>query len=111
MRRLLLLALVLVLVTGACSSRSSTSTDSAAPPAVTIDTFMFSPKTLRVRVGEKVMWTNKDDILHTVTAPDGEFDLQLDGRGATASHAFETAGTRRYMCSRHPGMEAAVDVA
>ncbi|MEY2433880.1 MAG: hypothetical protein QOC92_3605 [Acidimicrobiaceae bacterium] len=113
---------------GASGAGKDTSTTSArAGTSVAIDTFMFTPKTLHVKVGETVMWTNEDNILHTVTsgtrgyAPgdsghvtathkDGMFDKQLDGKGATTEFTFTTAGTFHYFCDRHPGMEADIEV-
>lgn len=99
----------------------------AAGTAVTIDTFMFTPKVVRVKVGDTVTWTNKDSILHTVTSgtreyepgnggnvtathKDGAFDMQLDGAGSNARFTFTAAGTFHYFCDRHPGMEADVEV-
>lgn len=110
---------------GTTSDMSTTAT--AAGTSVVIDTFMFSPRTLKVKVGQTVRWTNKDDILHTVTSgtrkydpsdsgrvvatrKDGMFDMQLDGKGATATFTFGKAGTFHYFCDRHPGMEADVEV-
>ncbi len=112
---------------GAASGKKATSTSTAASSSVVIDTFMFSPKTLHVKVGDTVTWTNHDNILHTVTsgtrdyAPgdsghvaathkNGIFDMPLDGKGATGNHTFTTAGTFHYFCDRHPGMEADVEV-
>ena len=99
-----------------------------AGTSVVIDTFMFSPKTLRLKVGDTVTWTNDDNILHTVTSgtreyesgdsghvitthKDGTFDMQLDGRGATGTYTFAKAGTFHYFCDRHPGMEADIEIA
>lgn len=112
---------------GKKATSTTTSTSTAAGASAVIDTFMFSPKTLHVKVGETVTWTNHDNILHTVTsgtreyAPgdsgqvtathkDGMFDMPLDGKGATGTHTFTTAGTFHYFCNRHPGMEADVEV-
>lgn len=106
---------------------ASARTDAPKVPAVVIDTFMFRPKALRVDIGDTVTWTSHDDILHTVTSgtrdyepgnggevtathKDGMFDMQLDGKGATARFTFTQAGTFHYFCDRHPGMEADVDV-
>lgn len=119
----------------ACGGGSKASKNASAKPAsaatagssVAIDTFMFSPKTLHVHVGDTVTWTNKDNILHTVTSgnrdyepgdsghvtathKDGLVDMQLDGRGSTATHTFTNLGTFHYFCDRHPGMEADVEV-
>src|ERR1043165_1921978 len=93
------------------SGAKTTATSSAASgTSIVIDTFMFSPKTLHVKVGDTVMWTNHDDILHTVTSGTREdepgdsghvtathksamFDMQLNGKGATATFTFTNAGT------------------
>jgi plastocyanin len=131
------LVLGVVLAGAACggsdADQSATSTTTAKPSAtsaagrVEIDTFMFAPQALIVRVGQTVTWTNRDDILHTVTSgtreyergnsgeviashKDGVFDQPLDGKGATATHTFAKSGTFHYFCDRHPGMEADVTV-
>lgn len=127
-------------LTGACGGGNSDS-DSAGAPAsanasgtsedagrkVAISVFQFAPKTVTLKVGERITWTNEDDILHTVTSgtrtydpadsgkvtatsKDGMFDLPMDGRGKSASFTFTKAGTFHYFCDRHPGMEADVTV-
>ncbi len=94
---------------------------------VNIHTFMFRPTPARVARGTTVRWTNRDQILHTVTAgtrdydptnsgsvtaehKTGQFDSPLDGVGKSFSYTFRTTGTYHYFCSRHPGMEADVEV-
>jgi plastocyanin len=108
-------------------AKDASATTAPAGTSVVIDTFMFSPKALHVKVGATVTWTNHDNILHTVTSgtreyepgdsghvtathKDGMFDMQLDGKGATAKFTFTKAGTFHYFCDRHPGMEADVEV-
>jgi plastocyanin len=117
-------AVALALVSSACAGSDA---PKQATETVVIDTFAFEPKLLHVHAGDTVEWTNKDNIVHTVTsgsreyAPgdsghvmathkDGMFDTPLDGKGATASFTFSTPGTFHYFCDRHPGMEADVDV-
>ncbi|MBI2708444.1 MAG: hypothetical protein HYX34_01925 [Actinobacteria bacterium] len=112
---------------GGGGSASQPSATAPRRAAIAIDTFMFSPRTLTVAAGTTVTWTNRDAILHTVTAgtrtydpndsgrvvstdKTGLFDLQLDGRGATARFTFARRGTYRYFCNRHPGMEAQIRV-
>ena len=112
---------------GASSAKHASTSAASAGTSVVIDTFMFSPKTLHVKVGDTVTWTNHDNILHTVTSgtreyepgdsghvtathKDGVFDMQMDGKGATGRHTFTKAGTYHYFCDRHPGMEADIEV-
>ncbi|MFP5224540.1 MAG: cupredoxin family copper-binding protein [Actinomycetota bacterium] len=97
----------------ACSSSSEPS--GAGSPAgggeeVTIQGFIFRPNELTVAPGTKVTWENQDEILHTVTAEDGSFDLELPDQGTQVSFTFEVPGTYDYACSRHPSMMGVVIV-
>ena len=68
----------------------SGSADPRAPRAprlrrAAIRVFQFQPGALEVRPGTRVMWTNQDDITHTVTSgvpgsPDGRFDSPWPAR-------------------------------
>ncbi|HET7416893.1 MAG TPA: plastocyanin/azurin family copper-binding protein [Solirubrobacterales bacterium] len=136
-RRLILAAPVLALAlagaacggddTGAAAAKAPAAAEAPPGTHVAIDTFMFAPRKVSVHVGDTVTWTNGDAILHTVTSgtreydpansglvtathKDGAFDMQLDGKGATAHFTFTRAGTFHYFCDRHPGMEADVEV-
>jgi len=68
-----------------------------------IQTFQFVPKTMTVRVGDTVTWTNNDGIEHSVTAA-GAFDTGLFGKGESRTLTFDTAGTFAFRCSRHGSM-------
>lgn len=79
---------------------------SAAPAAtraeVSIRGGRFSPATVTVGVGEAVVWTNDDDLDHTITAEDGSFESgKLKARGRF-QHRFARAGTFSYSCALHP---------
>jgi plastocyanin len=92
-------------------SLSPTPRPSAA--TVTIRTFQFAPDTLRVRAGTRVVWTNDDEIEHTITSTaadtrDGHFHGVVAKRGATYSAEFEKPGTYRYFCDRHRFMNGTV---
>lgn len=76
---------------------------------VLVQGFRFQPERLEVAAGSTVSWTNEDDIAHTATAgtpeaPSGEFDVELDGVGATGTHTFDEAGTYAYFCEVHNSM-------
>lgn len=102
---------------GACGGDDEQPADqtSADAPAVAIKTFMYEPSPLTVPAGTTVMFTNEDDILHTVTSgernnPTGDFDEDLDGPGTTAEVTFEKPGTVDYFCDVHQGMDGQVIV-
>lgn len=84
----------------------------AADAQATIDNFTFSPPVLTVAIGTKVIWTNRDDIPHTVTDADHPREIKspaLD-TGDSYSRTFATAGTYHYFCSLHPHMQGTVVV-
>ena len=88
---------------------------SAPMSRVEIKTFQFAPDTLRVSVGTKVLWTNQDEIEHTVSAGtpterDAAFSVVLKTRGAATERTFDRAGTFAYFCERHQFMRATITV-
>jgi len=79
---------------------------------VTIAHFSYEPRTLVVRRGTRVTWTNEDDAPHTVTStpePRAFASKALD-TDDTFSHVFDTPGTYEYFCALHPKMTAKVVV-
>jgi plastocyanin len=89
---------------------SSGAGTTASGTAVAIDNFAFSPATLKVKMGQKVSWTNKQQgVAHTVTADGSTFDHPMPS-GATFLFAFTKAGTFAYHCTIHPSMHATIVV-
>jgi plastocyanin len=82
----------------------------AADQTVTMESLQFQPATVTVEVGDTVTWSNADAVPHTATADDGSFDTGTISGGASASHAFTTAGTFAYHCEVHPTMTGNVVV-
>ncbi len=79
----------------------------------TINVRMFRfPDTTKVRVGTKVVWRNRDQILHTVSGVDdlSVIDGELDGAGAKVKVTFAEAGTYEYFCMIHPVMQGRIVV-
>jgi plastocyanin len=77
---------------------------------VTIENYSFAPKTIKVKVGGTVTWTNKDSVAHTATEDNDEFDTGLIGKDQSKSITFDEAGTFAYHCTPHPDMKAMVMV-
>ena len=83
-----------------------------ADTQVTIDNFTFSPAEITVAPGTRVVWTNRDDIPHTVTGADGQPVMRsqpLD-TGDRYSFTFAKPGAYHYFCSLHPHMQGTVVV-
>jgi len=78
--------------------------------SVEIKNHSFNPKTLTVKVGSVVTWTNKDSVPHTATANDQSFDTGNLKPGDSGSARFPTAGTYTYHCSIHPDMVGTIVV-
>ena len=128
MRRIMLaLCAVVALVAAGCgssnksstssgaSSSGSTSTPAAASSgggvAIKMQNIAFSPKAVTVKVGQKVTWTNDDQVDHNVTSQSGEtIKSQNFGKGGTFSFTPTKAGTINYVCTIHPGMTATLTV-
>lgn len=92
------------------ASTSNTGTAPAGHAVVTIKDFSFSPATVTVPVGTRVVWQNKGKATHTVTFDDGSVTSPDIAPGASASHVFSSPGTFAYHCSHHPQMKGTVIV-
>jgi plastocyanin len=82
----------------------------ASGPSVGIENFNFIPADLTVPAGTTVVWTNHDDVQHTVTASDNSYSSQPVETEGQFSHTFSTPGVYAYFCAIHPFMTAKVIV-
>jgi plastocyanin len=77
---------------------------------VAIRNYDFAPKSLTVRVGTRVTWTNDDATAHTATADHGGFDTGTVAPKASRTVDFKHPGTFTYHCVFHAFMTATVTV-
>ena len=70
----------------------------------------FVPSRLGVSAGATIEWTNRDDVVHTVTADDGSWDSGPIEPGATWRRTFASAGEFPFHCTPHPVMRGVVVV-
>ena len=77
---------------------------------VSIEGVKYSPKELKIKKGDTVVWTNADDRDHTVTADDDSFKSKKIASGDTYERKFAKAGKYKYHCDYHPRMKAVVTV-
>jgi len=69
---------------------------------VTIDGAKFSPSALTVKVGDTVVWVNKDILAHTATAKSGAFDSKVIQPGKSWKFVVRKKGEFAYTCVFHP---------
>lgn len=92
---------------------STTPSANTAATSVAIKNFAFDAKTVTVKKGTTVTWTNDDTANHTVTFDDSSMSSASSGNltnGATFSYKFDTAGTFAYHCAIHSSMTGTVVV-
>ena len=80
-----------------------------------IKLFAYQPDPLKVQPGTTVVWTNQDDIEHSVTygpppAAGQSFASGLFGKGRSFSFTFAEPGEYLYFCLRHNSMVGVVRV-
>ena len=66
---------------------------------------MFAPAEVSAKVGDTIEWINKDVFVHTATARNGDFDVNMPPK-KTVTSVLKKAGTVEYYCRFHPNMKA-----
>jgi plastocyanin len=77
---------------------------------VTVDAAQFSPAELSVKVGDSIVWVNKDIVAHTATTVKSGFDSKMIEPGKSWRHTVKRKGEFPYICSFHPLMKAVLRV-
>ena len=70
----------------------------------------FGPAPTSLRVGDAIEWVNNDIFLHSATAKDKSFDVELKPK-AHVRMVVNAAGTVAFFCRYHPGMTGRLVVA
>ena len=76
---------------------------------VIIDKMKFGVLPTGVRVGDTILWVNKDMFKHTATARDNSFSLDLPPN-TTGKTVMKRSGSIPFYCTYHPGMNGALTV-
>jgi plastocyanin len=77
---------------------------------VSIGNFTFSPETIEIPAGTKVIWVNGDDVPHTVRSTDDVFRSEALDTDDQFEHLFSQPGTYEYFCGVHTHMTGKVVV-
>ncbi len=80
--------------------------------SVRITDFTFQPTVLRIAQGHSVLWTNIDDVPHSVihAIHPHVFRSRVLFRGDTFSNQFNVIGEFPYRCGIHPHMRGTIIV-
>lgn len=73
---------------------------------IIIENMEFSPATLTVAPGERIVFMNKDLFPHTATADDRAFDSKENAAESSWSFVAAKSGAYAYGCTFHPTMKA-----
>jgi plastocyanin len=108
---LMVAALALCACGSSGSSDKSTGATVATPAggaAVSYENYNASPKTITVKLGQSVTWTNKDGAAHNVVSTGGPGADKISSpsipQGGTFTFTPSAAGTIKYVCTYHPQM-------
>ena len=87
----------------------------AAPPTeslvrIEITMSAFAPNEIAVPRGTRIVWTNRDEMPHTVTSDDRSFVSKGMDTDDTFTHTFIQEGDFAYRCVVHPFMVGVVHV-
>jgi plastocyanin len=87
----------------------------AAAADVEVGDDFFSPSTVRIAPGDRVVWRWSGSALHNVKSTEGQSESfrssLMTGPGASFQHTFTRAGRFTYFCEVHPvNMRGAVEV-
>jgi plastocyanin len=75
---------------------------------VTIKDLVFSPAEITAKIGDTVVWRNKDIVAHTASVRGG-FDVMLEP-DKSASLVLTKAGIVEYYCRFHPNMTGRIAI-
>jgi plastocyanin len=77
---------------------------------VVMDNMNFGRLPAGAKVGDVIIWDNRDTVQHTATARDGSFDVRLQP-GKKGRTVLRKAGNLAIYCIYHPMMRATLRVA
>lgn len=77
---------------------------------VSMQAFAFVPATLTVHKGATVVWTNHDEVPHSVTAADGRFDSGPVAPGKSFEWVAPDDRAVAYHCIYHPSMTGSIKI-
>ena len=69
----------------------------------------FAPAKISAKVGDTIEWANHDFVVHSATARDHSFDVNVTANQSGRT-VVKKAGKIAYYCRYHPNMTAEIEV-
>lgn len=95
------------------ASLLATAAPAVAGPArtysVVIDKMKFGAMPVVLHRGDKIVWVNRDLFLHSATAANHSFDVNVPP-GKSAAIVLKSSGVIAFSCKYHPGMRGQLRV-
>lgn len=92
------------------STGQAVATAKPATHTVTIEEMQFKPAELAVKVGDSIVWVNKDMFPHTATSETKAFDSQQIDPGQSWTYRAVKKGAGPYICTLHPTMQGTLRI-
>jgi len=77
---------------------------------ITMSSMSYGKIPSGLKVGDTIVWVNRDTVPHTATARDKSFDLRIFP-GKTARLTLQKAGSIPFICIYHAAMRGTLNVA
>lgn len=77
---------------------------------IVMDKLIYIPAETSAKVGDTIEWVNKDILVHTATAINGDWNVTIAPK-KTERLILKKAGTIEYFCRFHPNMKGRIAVA
>jgi len=106
-------AVLAALAVGAASLLATSPAQPQSGPrqfTVVMDNMDFGSVPKEAKVGDVIIWDNRDTVQHTATARDGSFDVRLQP-GKKGRTVLRKAGNLAIYCIYHPMMRTTLKVA
>ena len=104
------LALLAVMATTLTLGTRTEAQNAPREIVVVMDNMNFGRLPSDAKVGDVILWDNRDTVQHTATARDGSFDVRLQP-GKKGRTVLRKAGNLAIYCIYHPMMRATLRVA
>jgi plastocyanin len=89
------------------TAASATSQPPRREHVIVMRNMAYGPAPAGIRVGDTILWVNRDNVPHTATARNRSFNVNVP-QGRSVRMPVRQAGTFAYYCIYHPAMRGTI---